>query len=203
LAVLHVDDSDGASAAEERDGEKGFVTVFGKLVEELEARILGSIARDGYWFEVLGNPSGDTLADLELKAVENFGVGILGSAEHKFLVFQHVNEARIALDQGGGELNDAIQDFVERVGSGHAAAEFVKEIYFQALTHQQRTHGLTVGPSGRGVQSYFLMEKIRKTGCANVCRIVTIEVGYTAMKNLFRLVRDFPHGGGHSYAGPL
>jgi len=85
--VLHVDDSDGASAAEERDGEKGFVTVFGKLVEELEARILGSIARDGYWFEVLGNPSGDTLADLEFKAVENFGVGILGSAEHKFFVF--------------------------------------------------------------------------------------------------------------------
>jgi len=108
LAVLHVDDSDGASAAEERDGEKGFVTVFGKLVEELEARILGSIARDGYWFEVLGNPSGDTLADLELKAVENFGVGILGSAEHKFLVFQHVNEARIALDQCGGELDYSI-----------------------------------------------------------------------------------------------
>jgi len=182
LAVLHVDDSDGASAAEERDGEKGFVTVFGKLVEELEARILGSIARDGYWFEVLGNPSGDTLADLELKAVENFGVGILGSSEHKFLVFQHVNEARIALDQGGGELNDAIEDFVERVGSSHAAAEFVKEIYLYVLTHQQRTHGPTVGPGERRVQSYFLMEKIKKTRCENVCQMRVWRVGYTAMK---------------------
>jgi hypothetical protein len=112
---------------------------------------------------------------LELEAVENFGVGILGGAEDELFIFEHIDEAGIALDQSGGELNDAVQDFVKRVGGGHAAAEFVQEIYFDALTHQQRTHGPTVGPSGRRVQSYFLMEKIRKTGCANVCRIVTIE----------------------------
>ena len=201
--MLDVDDADGTSAAQKRDGEKSFVAVFGKLVEELEARVLGGVARDGYGFEVLSDPSGDALADLELEAVENFGVGILGGPEDELFVLENIDETGVALDQGGGELHDAVQDLVERVGGGHAAAEFVKEIYFQALTHQQRTHGPTVGPSGRGVQSYFLMEKIRKTGCANVCRIVTIRVGYTAMKNLFRLVRNFPHGGGHSYARPL
>jgi hypothetical protein len=143
---------------------------------------LGRVARDSYGLEVLGDPSGDALADLELEAVEDFGVGILGGAEDEFFVFQDVNEAGITLDQCGGELNDTVQDFVERVGGGHTAAEFVKEIYFNALTHQQRTHGPTVGPSERRVQSYFLMEKIRKTGCANVCRIVTIESVILPMK---------------------
>jgi hypothetical protein len=130
LAVLHVDDADGTSAAEERDGEKSFVAIFGKFVEELEARVLGSVAGDGYRLEVLGDPPGDALADLELETVEHFGVGVLGGTEHQFPVFQDIDEAGIAPDQSGGELNDTIQDFVERVSGGHAAAEFVKEIYF-------------------------------------------------------------------------
>jgi hypothetical protein len=90
---------------------------------------LGSVARDGYGFEVLGDPSSDALAEMELEAVEDFGVGILGRAEDEFFVFEHIDEAGITLDKGGGEFYDTVQDFVERVGGGHAAAEFVKEIY--------------------------------------------------------------------------
>jgi len=146
LPVLHVDDAHGTSAAEERDGKKSFVTVFREFVEELEARILGGVAGDGYRLKVLGDPSGDALANLKLETVEDFGVGVFGGAEDKFLVFQNIDEAGIALDECGGELDDAAQDLMERVGGCHAAAEFMKEIYFYVLTHQQRTHGPTVGP---------------------------------------------------------
>jgi hypothetical protein len=130
LAVLYIDDADGASAAEERDGEKGFVAVFREFVEELEARVLGSVTGNGHRFEMLGDPSGNALADLELETVEDFGVGVLGGSEDEFFVFQHVDKAGITLHEGGGELNDAVQDFMERIGGGHAAAEFVKEINF-------------------------------------------------------------------------
>jgi len=182
LPVLQVDDADGTSSAKERDGKEGLVAVFREFVEELEARVLRGIAGDGYGFEVLGDPSGDALADLELEAVEDFGVRILRGAEDKFFAFQYIDKTGIALDQGGSELYDAVQDFVEWVGGGHAAAEFVKEIYLYVLTHQQRTHGPTVGPGERRVQSYFLMEKIKKTRCENVCQMRVWRVGYTAMK---------------------
>ena len=130
LPVLHVDDADGAAAAEEGDREERFVAIFGKFVEELEARVLRGVAGDGDGLEVLGDPSGDALAEMELEAVEDFGVRILGGTEDEFFVLQHVDEAGIALDQGGGELYDVVQDFVERISGGHAAAEFVQEIDF-------------------------------------------------------------------------
>jgi len=108
LAVLDVDDADGAPTAEEGHGEESFVAVFREFVEELEAWVLGSITGDGYGFEMLGDPSSDALADMELEAVDDFGVGVLGGAEDEFFVLQHINEARIALDQCGGELDYSI-----------------------------------------------------------------------------------------------
>ena len=79
--VLQVDDADETAAAEQRDGEEGLVGIFGQLIEELEARIFGGIARDGYGSAMFGDPAGDALADAELEAVENFLVGIFGGAQ--------------------------------------------------------------------------------------------------------------------------
>src|SRR5271156_842064 len=126
--VLQVDDADEAAAAEEWHGEECLVGIFGQLVEELEAGIFCGVAGDRYGSAVFRDPAGDALADAEFEAVENFLVRIFGGAQDELFVFLDVNEAGVAFHQGYGELEDALEYFVERVlaGGGDAAAQVVE-----------------------------------------------------------------------------
>ena len=52
---------------------------------------------------------------------------ILRRAQNEFIVLQHVNEAGVALCDGADEIDDALQDLVQRIGGGHAAANLMEK----------------------------------------------------------------------------
>jgi hypothetical protein len=126
--VLEVDDSDETAAAEQRDGQECLVGILGQLIEELEARIHCSVARDGYGGAMFGDPAGDALADAQLQAIDYFLMGIFGGAQDEFFQLLDVDEAGIALHQGYGEFEDFFENFVEWVlaAGGDAAAQVVE-----------------------------------------------------------------------------
>jgi hypothetical protein len=129
LAVLEVDDTDDAPAAHEGNGEKCFVAVFRKLVEELEAGIMRSFFwnRDG--LEMFRDPSSNSLSDAQLQAIDNAGMGILGGAEDEVVPLENINQARVALHQGGGKIDDAAKNFAKSVSRVEANTDFMEYIY--------------------------------------------------------------------------
>ena len=70
--MLQIDDADEFVAAEHGDGEEGFEAVFGQFVEGLKARVFEGVTGDGDRTFVFGHPTGDSAADLELQAIDNF-----------------------------------------------------------------------------------------------------------------------------------
>jgi hypothetical protein len=128
LAVLQVDDAHDLVAADDGHGEKGFVTVFRQFVEALETGIVRGIRSYGYGLTVFGDPSGDALPHLHFEAVDDFGMGVFGGAQHQIFAFEDVDEAGIAFYDGGDEIDDAFEDFVKGIGGGHAAADLMEKI---------------------------------------------------------------------------
>src|SRR5262249_58420172 len=61
VAVLEIDDADGAATAQQRNGKEGLIAVFGEFIEELEARVLKGVACDSHGLVVFGDPAGDSL----------------------------------------------------------------------------------------------------------------------------------------------
>jgi hypothetical protein len=76
LAVLQVDDANDFVAAEDGHREKGFVTVFGQLVEALETGIVRRVGGYSYGLAVFGDPAGDSLPHLHFEAVDDFRMGV-------------------------------------------------------------------------------------------------------------------------------
>jgi len=136
LAVLQIDDADEFVAAENRDGEESFETVFGQLVEGLKARVFERVTGDGDGTFVFGNPAGDSAADLELQAVDDFRVGIFRGTEDEFVVLEYVEKTGIKFCDDGNEIEYFCQEFVQRVGGGDATADLVKQINFTAFLLQ-------------------------------------------------------------------
>src|ERR1044072_5846439 len=52
----------------------------------------------------------------------------LRRAQYQIVVFEHVDETRIALHDGRHEVDDAREDGVQRIGGRNPAAEFMKKI---------------------------------------------------------------------------
>ena len=65
LPVLQIEDADHAAPAHQGHGEKSFITVLGKFVEKLEARIVRSILGNCHRFAVLRDPSSNSLPDAQ------------------------------------------------------------------------------------------------------------------------------------------
>ena len=71
LAVLQVDHADHASPAHKRHRQERFVTVFWKLVKELEAWIFRRIFRDGDRLTVFRDPAGNSLPYPQFQTINN------------------------------------------------------------------------------------------------------------------------------------
>ena len=136
LAALEIDDADEFVSAENGHGEKGFEAILWEFAEGEEARILEGVPADGDGEFVFGDPSGYAVADLQLEAVDYFGVGIFGGAQDEFVVFENVDEAGIEFGDDGDEVDDFAKDFVERIGGGEAAADFVEQIHLPGVAVQ-------------------------------------------------------------------
>jgi hypothetical protein len=56
---------------------------------------------------------------------------IPGSAQHEIFLFQDIDEAGIARNNGGGNFHHAIQNLVQRIGRRHAAPDLVQHVHVQ------------------------------------------------------------------------
>jgi hypothetical protein len=167
LATLKIDDADQFAAAENGNGEEGFVAILGEVAKGAKARVLVSIAADGHGNFVFGDPAGDAVANLEFKAIDDGGVGIFGGAEHELGAFENVDKAGIEFGDDGDEVDDFAENFMEWIGSGETAADFVKELDVAGVAFNQSveiTHGIKLARGARGIQCKNLVRRIGKAG---------------------------------------
>ena len=57
----------------------------------------------------------NVLSDAMFQAVYDLGMRVLRASKHEFVVFQHVDQAGVALHQRGGKFDHAAQDFANSV----------------------------------------------------------------------------------------
>jgi hypothetical protein len=126
--MLYVDHTHGPPARKNRNREECFVSIFWKFIEKLEANILGRILGNRNRFAVLRDPAGDALSHFQLKAIDDLGVGIFGSAQHELIVFDNVDKAGITFYEGRGKFNNLRQNFVQRVSRCHPATYVMEKI---------------------------------------------------------------------------
>jgi hypothetical protein len=99
LAMLQIDYAYNPSSAHQWNRKKGFVTVFREFMKKLEPRILRCALGNGYGLTVLGNPSGNALADAKFQAIDHLWVRILRRPQDKFIAFEHINKAGITFHE--------------------------------------------------------------------------------------------------------
>jgi hypothetical protein len=128
MAMLQVQDADHASSGHKRNGKKGLVTVFRKFVKKLETRIVGGSFRNGHGFAVFCDPSGNSLPDAELQAINDFSMRIFGSAKDKFVAFEHVDEAGVTLYKGSRKIDNTRKNLMKAIGRAEADGDFMKDI---------------------------------------------------------------------------
>src|SRR5207237_9868943 len=92
-AILHVNHTDQPSATDYRHRQKSLEAVLRYLVEQFEARVLKGASRHRDRLPVFGHPTGDALPQLEFQAIDQFRMGVLGSPQDQFVVFEQISEA--------------------------------------------------------------------------------------------------------------
>src|ERR1700681_438665 len=102
FAILQVDDSHDAPAAQYGYRKKCFKLIFRQVLEQLKSRILGCIQRHGYRLAMLRYPSRNSLPESQPQPVDNIGVRVFGSAENQLALFQSIKKAGIAINYRRG-----------------------------------------------------------------------------------------------------
>jgi hypothetical protein len=83
---------------------------------------------DNHGLPIGSDPSGNALTDLQVEAIDYIGMRVLRGPQHQFVLFKDVDKAGIALNHRGGELHNPLQQRMQWIGSGHAAANFVEKV---------------------------------------------------------------------------
>ena len=139
LDVLEIDDADQAAAAEQRDRQERLIFIFGQLVEKLEARIFRGAFGEGHDRAILCDPAGDSLPHPDFQFVDLIFVRIFRAPQDQVLAFEHVDKAGIAFHQRDGTFDDLRENFVKRIGGGHAAADGVEQVDFRVAVGTECT----------------------------------------------------------------
>ena len=116
LSVLYVDDTDHTLGRHDyRDRQKCIVTVFRKIVEDLETRILACVAVDHNDFCVLGDPSGNSLSHLDGDPPDQSGVGVFRCPQEKirFGFVDEVEKAGIAACYIDHEVDNLLKHLIQ------------------------------------------------------------------------------------------
>ena len=68
------------------------------------------------------------LPHAQFETIHHIGMRILRSPQNQLFTFQNVDQAGIALDQRGGKIHHASQNFVKSVGCRQPVADLVQQI---------------------------------------------------------------------------
>lgn len=77
---------------------------------------------------MFSDPAGDAFAEGDFQAIDNFEVRILGGAQHQDIAFQHIDKTGIAAYEFRNNVNDFVQDVVQRISGCDAAADSMKKL---------------------------------------------------------------------------
>ena len=100
LAMLQVDHAHHAPAAHQWHRQKCLVTILRQFMEKLKARIVRSFLRNRNRLTMLRHPSCYALSNTEFQTIDHIRVRILRCPQHQLVIFQEVDQARVALHQG-------------------------------------------------------------------------------------------------------
>jgi hypothetical protein len=128
LAMLQVDHPYNPTAAHQRHGQKGFVAIFGELMEELKARIGCGFFCNRHRLAMLRYPPRNALPYAQFQPVHNFRMLILGGPKDEFLVLENIDQAGVALHQRGSEFDHAGQHFVKAIRRRQPDSDFVQQV---------------------------------------------------------------------------
>src|SRR5579864_6397138 len=98
-------------------------------MKELEARIVRRVFRNGDGLAMLRHPARNALPNAQFQAVDNHWMRVFGSTKNKFIAFENVDEAGVALNQGRREFNNAGQNIMKSVRRTQTDSDFVEYIY--------------------------------------------------------------------------
>ena len=76
---------------------------------------------------MLRHPAGNAFSQLQLQAIDGFGMRILGGPQDKFVAFEHVDKTGVAADDGGREVHHFRQHFREWNRRGHSAGHAMQD----------------------------------------------------------------------------
>jgi hypothetical protein len=114
--MLQIDSSNDPPPAHQRDGKKGFITIFRQLMEELEARIESRPFGNRHWFVMFRHPTGNSLPHAQFEPVHHVRMSVLRCPQDQVLALDNIDQAGIAFHQSRGKLHYAIQHFVDSAG---------------------------------------------------------------------------------------
>src|SRR6185437_9309313 len=77
---------------------------------------------------MLGDPTGDALADAEVEPIDEVGVRVARGAQDELVILQRVDETGVAGNNGSDKSDHAVKHNVQRIGGGNAARYLVKEL---------------------------------------------------------------------------
>jgi hypothetical protein len=91
---------------------------------------------DCHLLGLLSHPSGNSLSDLHRNLADQFGMGILRSAQYEelFLVIEKIKQAGIALRGLDNEIDNLMQNFIQIQGNADRLADLMQ--YAQFLPNQ-------------------------------------------------------------------
>src|ERR1035438_1769711 len=115
LAMLQIDDSNQLPATKDWNGKKCLKRIFRYIWKALEAWILQRIRGDRYRLAMPSNPPGDALAKPNAQMIHQIRMRVLGCAQNQLIVFQHIDETGIAVDDCTGKVNNAIEYGVQQI----------------------------------------------------------------------------------------
>src|ERR1700678_2615447 len=88
---------------------------------------------------ILCDPAGDSLPHPDFQFVDLIFVRIFRAPQDQVLAFEHVDKAGIAFHQRDGTFDDLRENFVKRIGGGHAAADGVEQVDFRVAVGTECT----------------------------------------------------------------
>ncbi len=134
-AVLHVDNAYHAvGGGDDRGRQECLVPVFRQVVEELEARVLAGVPRNGHGLGFPGHPPGDPFSELERYVSDDAGMRVLRGAQYQALLgfVQEVDETRVPARDLDDEIDDLAQYLVEIQTAAYGLADLVQDLQFVA-----------------------------------------------------------------------
>ena len=149
--VVNIDDADQLALADQRDREERLIGVFLQLLEALEPRIRGRVGAESDYALILGHPSGDPFAHLQLDVADFLGVRQLGRPEYDLLAasVHQIHQTGVAGRYFDRQTDQFLKHFLQREIGTDDVADLVQQLNLALAFHYRHLSTLSTTSSVR------------------------------------------------------